>query len=68
MRNLLAVYFPAMACCQEVNLAFRQIESVDDAIIACPQSEFVRADPPIMGKGCQPQAHRVNPPLDVRLN
>ena len=41
MRNLLAVCFPAMTYRHEVNLTFRQIEPVDDAIIAYPQSEFV---------------------------
>jgi hypothetical protein len=66
--KLLAVYFPAMAYCHQVNLAFRHIESVDDAIIADPQSEFVRAGQPIMRKVCQSQTHRINPPLDVRLN
>jgi len=57
-----------MAYCDQVNFAFRQIEPVNDAIIANPQSESVRTGHPIMLKSCQPQTHRINLPLNVRLD
>jgi len=46
----------------------RKVEPVDHAIIANTQSEPVRAGHPIMWKCVEPQAHRINLPLDIGLD
>jgi hypothetical protein len=62
------VNLAAIANRHEINFSARQIETINHPIIADAQSVLVRTSHAIMLESREPQTHRINLSLDMRLN